>query len=361
LEQQAEFEETCERYLLGELSEAEQERFEEAYFADNELFEQFQSVKDDLLDAYARGELDEEKRRRFAAHFLASASNRWQLEEMQNFIRAVTEVSTKTSGDRVIFEPVSNTAQKSSWLKSLGGFFSPRPFAWQAAFAVLLLLALAGIWLILRDRQPSATIDQAIVHPTPLPTFVATPNNENQNTVFTNNNINTPSSPTPGNVNKTPANASPTPTNVNTSQSPANVNATPEKTPARTPQNLPAQVASVVLMPFATRSIGESNTLRLGPDTRTVNLRLVFKGEDYPTYSVTVATVGGAVVLQRKIPGGNKNKSIALQFAAAILRQQDYIVTLKGTAANGQTETIGEYYFHVERSLTPNTTPGKQP
>jgi len=59
LEQQSEFEETCERYLLGELSEAEQERFEEAYFADDALFEQFQAVKDDLLDAYARDELAE--------------------------------------------------------------------------------------------------------------------------------------------------------------------------------------------------------------------------------------------------------------------------------------------------------------
>jgi hypothetical protein len=41
LEQQLAFEETCERYLLGELSEAEREQFEEAYFADDALFERF--------------------------------------------------------------------------------------------------------------------------------------------------------------------------------------------------------------------------------------------------------------------------------------------------------------------------------
>ena len=343
MEQQSEFEETCERYLLGELSEAEQERFEEAYFADDALFEQFQAVKDDLLDAYARDELAEEKRRRFAAHFLASAANRQQLEETQNFIRAVTEVSTKTA-DSVKVKPDSNERQKSS-LKDLIGFFSPRPFAWQAAFAALLLLALAGVWLIVRSWRQTPINPEVAGHPTPLPTVAATPNNENQNTAIANNNTNIPSSSTPVIVNKTPANASQSPANVN-----ATPQATPEKTPVRTPQNLPAQIASVVLMPVATRSISESNTLRLDSSTRTVNLSLVFKGEDYPTYSVTVATVGGAVVLQRKMTGGNKNKSITLEFAASILRQQDYIVTLKGTTANHQTETIGEYYFHVRRT-----------
>ena len=343
MEQQSEFEETCERYLLGELSEGEQERFEEAYFADDALFEQFQAVKDELLDAYARGELAEEKRRRFAAHFLASASSRQQLEETQNFIRAVTEVSSKTDGSVKVNNPVSNQRQKSP-LKALTGFFSPRPFAWQAAFAAILLLALAGIWLLLRSWQQTSINPEVAGHPTPLPTITATPNNENQNTAILNNNTDKISTPTPANINKPPANAN---------HSPANVNPTPQTSPGkpvvRPPQNQLAQIASIVLMPFATRGISESNTLHLDPSKRTVNLKLVFKGEDYSRYSVTVATVEGAVVLQRKMPGGNKNKSLTLQFAADLLRQQDYIVTLKGTTANGQTETISEYYFHVER------------
>jgi hypothetical protein len=44
-----------------------------------------------------------------------------------------------------------------------------------------------------------------------------------------------------------------------------------------------------------------------------------------------------------------------------LLRGQDYIVTLKGQTAAGQTEIIGEYYFRVERSPSQNTpTPEPQ-
>jgi hypothetical protein len=46
------------------------------------------------------------------------------------------------------------------------------------------------------------------------------------------------------------------------------------------------------------------------------------------------------------------------------LTGQDYIVTLNGQTATGQTETIGEYYFRVERSPTQNTqtqTPTPEP
>lgn len=349
--QEPEFEENCERYLLGELSGAEREQFEEAYFADDALFERFQAVKDELLDAYARGELPEEKKARFAAHFLAPAANRRELDETREFIRAVTAVSAKKTGDAAVSAPAAiNTSE--SWRKSFKGFFNLRPFAWQAAFAAVLLVALAGAWIFVRNWQQGAPADQTAVQPTPLLPTTPAPPIENQNTPTVNSNTDKTPGPTPGSVNKPPANVNQLPANVN--RSPAgNANTTPqaapEKTPVRTPQNLPAQVASVVLLPVATRSISDSNTLRLDSSTRTVNIRLVFKSENYPGYEVTIATVGGAVVQQRKMPGGKAVKSVSLQVAAALLRHQDYIVTLKGTTPDGQTETIGEYYFRVER------------
>ena len=57
MEQIHDYEEVCARYLLGELSEQEQAELEEGYFADDALFERFRAVKDDLIDAYARGDL----------------------------------------------------------------------------------------------------------------------------------------------------------------------------------------------------------------------------------------------------------------------------------------------------------------
>jgi anti-sigma factor RsiW len=343
LGQEPEFEENCERYLLGELSEAEREQFEEAYFTDDALFERFEAVKEEMLDAYARGELAEEKQKRFAEHFLTGVPRRRQLEEIREFIRAVTEVSAKTTGDTAVSVPAAATTQKSSWRKSFKSFFNRRPFAWQTAFAAVLLATLAGIWIVVRNWQPDAApVDQASVQPTPLRTIVA-PTSENDNTAIpANDNAATSPSPTPVSVNKPPGNTDRPAVNVKTTP-------TPKKPSDRPPQLSLAQIASVILMPVAARDISESNTLRLNSDTRTVRLSLVFKSGDYRSYSAALTTIEGSTVWRQNNLKA-VNKSVTLRFAPEILRGQDYIATLKGTTPGGQTETIGEYYFRVERS-----------
>ena len=311
--------EMCERYLLGELSEAECTQFEEAYFADDALFEQFLAVKDDLTDAFARNELDEEKRNRFAKHFSATAPRRRQIEETQEFIRAVSAVSGKT------------VTSKKNWRQSFADFFNVRPLAWQFGLAAVLLIALGGIWFFV--RQPKTPDEQAVQKPTPAPT-VSLPINENTNTA----NINT---------------ATPSPSPAKANQSPVNTNSTPQptpKSPTTTPtQFSPAQFAAVVLMPVASRDINESNTLRINSNTRTVRISLVFKSGDYRNYSAEITTVEG-VSVRRQNNLKSSGKSVTLQLAPALLRGQDYIVTLTAKNAEGQTETIAEYYFRVERS-----------
>jgi len=338
--------------LLGELSEAERAQFEEAYFADDALFERFLAVKDELLDAYARDELAQAKRTRFTQHFLTTASRRRQLDETQEFIHAVTAVSTKTNEANA---PLAVTTPKSSW-QSLANFFKLRPFAWQFALASLLLITLGGTWVFVQNWQTTPD-EQAALQPTPSP-IIALPTNENN------------AAPTPAstNVNQSPANTNVAP--QATPRLPANTNIIPEPTPKKPtdqpPQISPAQIASIILLPVAARDISEANTLRLNSDTRAVRLRLAFKSDDYRNYSAAITTIAGASVWQKRLKADTsdkKNKTVTLQFAPALLSQQDYIVTLKGQTAAGQTEIIGEYYFHVERNNpSPNTpTPKRQP
>ena len=346
--QQPAFEETCERYLLGELSEADRERFEEDYFADDELFERFLAVKDELLDLYARGELAEEKRARFASHFLTTAPRRRQLDETQNFIRAVTVVSTKAAAtDNEALDALIEIETQKSSRQSFTNFFNLRPFAWQFALASVLLAAFFGVWLFFRSGQQAAPDELASGQPTPAPTTAptgASPTNESENTNSGNNTSTTPT-PTTANVNQSPTN-----TNVSTQPTP--------KKPTVQPPQMPAQIASLMLLPVASRDINDANTLRLNSDTRTVRLSLAFKSDDYRNYSAAISTIAGATVWQQKTLKANPNggnKSVTLQFAPTLLRGQDYIVTLKGQTAGGQTETIGEYYFRVERRLSQNT------
>jgi len=309
--------ETCERYLLGELSEAEREQFEDAYFADDKFFERFLAVKDELLDAYARGELGEEKRLRFEKHFSETAPRRKQIDETKKFIGAITAVSTKMTA--------RNATAKSSWRTSVFDFFNSRSFAWQAALAVFLLLALGGTWMIVRRSQRPGD-EQATQQPTPV-TAVDQPSNENNN--------NPTQSPTPAEMDQ---NVSPTPT--------------PQKPLERPPKDSPVQMASILLLPVASRDISEANTLRLNPDTQTARVTLVFKDYNYRNLSAEITTIDGASVWRQnglKANPGSAGKSVMLQFPSAVLRGQDYIVVLKGQTASGGTETINEYYFRVRR------------
>jgi hypothetical protein len=380
LEQQLAFEETCERYLLGELSEAEREQFEESYFADDALFDRFLAVKDELLDAYARGELAEEKRTRFAQHFLAIAPRRQQLDETQEFIRVVTAVSTKTNEAKA---PLAVTTHKSEWWKSLVDFFKLRSFALPTALeAALLLIGLSGSLVLMPIWFPNEQEEVALNT-----ISIDSPTNENNNTA---------PSLAPANINQSVANANvavkPAPKKpVNTNQSPANINAAPNPTnklkmteltikPANTnvavasnptprlmrnerdppvviARRPPTHIAFIMLLPVASRDINKANTLRLSSDTQVVRVGLNFKSGDYRNYSATLTTVAGASIWQQKTlktNTGGANKSVTLQFAPELLRQQDYIVTLKGQTAAGQTETIGEYYFRVERNSSQN-------
>lgn len=375
MEHELAFEELSERYLLGKLSEAEREQFEESYFADDALFERFLAVKDELLDAYARGELDEVNHALFEQHFLVSTARRRQLDEAQEFIRAVTAVSPKAKD---ITEPVAViTPRNSSWQQSLADFFNLHSFASLTAFGTLILIALGATWIFVRNQQqPVRTDEQAALQPTPLPTIVSSINENN----------NTTTNPNPTNINQSEVN-----TNVavrpsqktleNTNQLPANTSGTPKPTPNptpkspadREPQISAARIASIMLMPVASRGANGANTLRLNPDTQVVRMSLNFKSDDYRNYSAMISPVDNskglieeANIWQQKTlkaTGSGANKSVTLQFVPALLRQQDYIVTLKGQTATGQTETIGEYYFRVERSSSQNTrtTPERSP
>jgi hypothetical protein len=106
-------------------------------------------------------------------------------------------------------------------------------------------------------------------------------------------------------------------------------------------------------VPFASRDGNSFNSLQLTPNTRTVRLRLAFKQDGYRRYEVVLGTVEGDRVLQRrglKARSDNGGKSVTLTLDPIVFRRQDYIATLHGLTADGRLETIGDYYFRVERS-----------
>jgi CHAT domain-containing protein len=79
---------TLRRYLLGELTQEEQlAPVEERLLAEDNFFEEFQLVKDDLIDQYINQQLTPEDRRRFEQHFLVTAERREDLRHAQALSR----------------------------------------------------------------------------------------------------------------------------------------------------------------------------------------------------------------------------------------------------------------------------------
>jgi len=127
------------RYLLGLVSPSERERLESEYFTNDDTFQEILSAEDDLIDAYARGELSAKERRHFEERFLNSAAS---CERVQ-FARTLAGFVAETPASE---EPVTH----------LPGFFASlrlSPMALRFAVVVLLAFAAATTWLLIQQGR----------------------------------------------------------------------------------------------------------------------------------------------------------------------------------------------------------------
>lgn len=358
-------EEMCERYLFGELTEAEQESFEAAYFDDDAFFDRFIAVKTELLDLYSRGELEAEKRARMEPHFLATAPRRKRLAESGEFIRAVNAISDRDRASKAAI----TVAPEPSLFDSLARFFTlPR----LAGVAVLMIAAIGGILLITRSgpdgvneqlvQQPSAGVNRPIELPTNStngesqtspPEVTVAPSNTNDAAT------NRPIQPRPD-VAVRPKTRRPTPVpqrKIGSDPDESYVAADPrDKNDDTASISGPGVEPSITLHAGATRAIGEGNTLTIPAGAKSANLKLVFRSERYSRYTVTVTNLEGREVLRneydrrriRELKDGTRRLTLRLGDTSG-LGEKDYIVKLEGRHPGKAGETLEEYYFHVRR------------
>ncbi len=132
------------RYLLGELTEAEQARLEERFFHDSELSELLSETEDDLIDQYVREELSGRERERFERHFLVSERRREKVE----FARALLQAEKAAAS-----EDINSERPLSWWHAMLAALRAPRPALSYSLAAAALLFLLGGLWLFSEMRQ----------------------------------------------------------------------------------------------------------------------------------------------------------------------------------------------------------------
>ena len=105
------------RYLLGDLSEEEQTRLEERFFADDEAYRQLVALEDELRYDYAQGNLTAGQRVLFEKRFMASAADRQRVELAKAILQKTHEVARQTA------EPVA----RRTWTSALVDFIALRP------------------------------------------------------------------------------------------------------------------------------------------------------------------------------------------------------------------------------------------
>jgi hypothetical protein len=146
------------RYLLGEMSIEEQIAMETGYFTDPEKFNLLQVVEQDLIEGYVNGKLSVSGRAKFEHHFLSTPARREQVRFFQTLTKVVPfeidqQVPEQTPVRVAALESI-DLRQKTSWLETiLSPFRAPKLALGMSFAAAMLILAVAGTWLIVGNRS----------------------------------------------------------------------------------------------------------------------------------------------------------------------------------------------------------------
>lgn len=124
-------------YLLGHLSDEEQEKIETRLMTEDDLFEELEISKTELVEEYRAGELAHDDHKWFERHYLASA------EGMQAHATAAALASRRPP-----------TPQKLTWFERLQNFFNAHRWAMAAAASTAVVIIVASLFIF---RRPPTT------------------------------------------------------------------------------------------------------------------------------------------------------------------------------------------------------------
>ncbi|MEW6128786.1 MAG: hypothetical protein AB1757_17245 [Acidobacteriota bacterium] len=295
------------RYLLGQLSEAEQTAIEESYFTDADYFEQLKIAEAELLDDYVNERLSSADRQAFEKTYLSSPSRRR---------RATFAAVWKTY--------VANQPLIAGGKAPEGAFFRKikRPWIWVPATAALLLL-IGGFWLGLQNQNLNVEIEKAIAQES------ARIDAEIQEKFNAAREFDEPIA----RENLPPPSPAPQPKDEN--------------------QNNHQLIASIVLNPGGVRSSSRMNTLEVSATTKTIRLVLPFKSaESYKNYDAVIEKPDGAPVFSEgnlPVQKTAAQNQVIWKLAAGVLNEGDYLITLRGINAANESEDVADYQLRIRK------------
>ena len=353
-------------FLLGSLSEAETELFDELSFTDDRFAEELSASEKDLTDAYARGELAGEELASFENHYLASPLRREKAEFASAF-------QTFTGRKFEVAEAAPETEKrKRPLIEFFAGFniFRHLDYAFQLGLvAATLLFMILGVWFWLENREsgeqanktqpnfgdsqkqpPTAQTEKAEAAKEPV--APAEPPSE---TVL--NREKSPTEPVQVAQKQTPQQPakqsfrkknlpedSPTPT-------------LPKKSPpistgaVQPPVEPRATIASIILAaPLRGGDANQIPDLSISPKTEFVDAGLELETDEFAGYRVELVDLSNKALWQSDKISAEQSadgKLLTVRFPAVNLKPQIYTLVVSGIAADGSAEQISSYPFRV--------------
>jgi CHAT domain-containing protein len=144
-------------YLLGQMAAGEELQIEEKLITDDDYFERLEVAEDELIDDYARGELNRREREQFEKHFLVTPERRSKLRLAKALIEHANREATAAD-----LSP--------SFLDRLRRFLPPIPVMGAALAAVVVAIGVGIYWMIYQSdfRKGLQALDEAYSQGRPL-------------------------------------------------------------------------------------------------------------------------------------------------------------------------------------------------
>jgi hypothetical protein len=315
-------------YLLAALPVAEVERLDDLSVTDDEFAQRLRVAENDLVDAYANGELTGDRLERFQSHYLASPRRIEKAQFAQALLTYVDKAATLRATYASSVAPSSSGSRRQRrWLNF---FAAPRPILQWGFAAAALLMLLAGGYLLfenqhLRNQMTQAQLDRAALEQR---------ESELQRQLDDKRSADAETEKELERVRERLAEFEQRATNE---QRAANELAQPA-----------SKVVAFTLAP-PMRGGGQTPTVAVPVGTDVVALTLQLESDEFPAYraalkdSVTDQIIWRSERLKSQSKGGIK--ILAIRLRADLLKPQHYTLEVSGVRTTGAAEIIGGYSF----------------
>jgi hypothetical protein len=147
-------------YLLGELPEEVSEQLEDECFARQSWPDEIRICEEDLIDAYLRDELTQERRQRFEQHYLNTEARQERVVMAAALLRHVDERHDASTTNFAV-EPAEPT-----WTERIRAFWNSQSWPLRAVASLGIIAILAGtLWLsFFRTPAPKTFATITLAH-----------------------------------------------------------------------------------------------------------------------------------------------------------------------------------------------------